>query len=113
MDYKKSKAPVTTLTRDVNTLEEETDNIYETVMILAKRANVRRAFARRAKGNLPKGVQCPCCGEMTLEMAGNYEICPRCGWEDDPTQSADPTLEGGANALSLNQAREKWRASAR
>ena len=39
MDYKKSKAPVTTLTRDVNTLEEETDNIYETVMILAKRAN--------------------------------------------------------------------------
>ena len=39
MDFKKSKAPVTTLTRDVNTLEEETDNIYETVMILAKRAN--------------------------------------------------------------------------
>lgn len=39
MDYKKSKAPITTLTRDVNTLEEETDNIYETVMILAKRAN--------------------------------------------------------------------------
>ena len=39
MDYKKSKAPITTLTRDVNTLEQDTDNIYETVMILAKRAN--------------------------------------------------------------------------
>ena len=39
MDYKKSKAPVTTITRDVNTLEDQTGNIYETVMVMAKRAN--------------------------------------------------------------------------
>ena len=39
MDYKKSKASVTTVTRDLNQLDKETNNIYQTVMIVAKRAN--------------------------------------------------------------------------
>ena len=39
MDYKKSKASVTTVTRDINRLDNETNNIYQTVMIVAKRAN--------------------------------------------------------------------------
>jgi DNA-directed RNA polymerase subunit K/omega len=39
MDYKKTKAPLTTVTRDLNDLDGDTDNIYETVMVAAKRAN--------------------------------------------------------------------------
>ena len=39
MDYKKTKASQTTIPRDLEVLTEETGNIYETVMILAKRAN--------------------------------------------------------------------------
>ena len=39
MDYKKSKAPITTITRDLDKLEAQTGNIYETVVIIAKRAN--------------------------------------------------------------------------
>ncbi|NLB26973.1 MAG: DNA-directed RNA polymerase subunit omega [Bacteroidales bacterium] len=39
MDYKKTKASQTTVPRDLNILTTETDNVYETVMILAKRAN--------------------------------------------------------------------------
>lgn len=39
MDYKKSKASATTLTRNLDNLEKDTGNIYETVMICAKRAN--------------------------------------------------------------------------
>jgi len=39
MDYKKSKASVTTITRNLNNLDQETENIYQTVMIVAKRAN--------------------------------------------------------------------------
>jgi DNA-directed RNA polymerase subunit K/omega len=39
VDYKKSKAPVTTVTQDVRGLNKGTENIYETVMIVAKRAN--------------------------------------------------------------------------
>ena len=39
MDYKKTKAPLTTVTRDLNDLDGDTENIYETVMVAAKRAN--------------------------------------------------------------------------
>lgn len=39
MDYKKSKASVNTVTRNIMDLCEETGNIYESVVIIAKRAN--------------------------------------------------------------------------
>jgi DNA-directed RNA polymerase subunit K/omega len=39
MDYKKTKAPVTTVTRDLDKLEMNTGNIYETVVIVSKRSN--------------------------------------------------------------------------
>lgn len=39
MDYKKSKAPVNTVTRNLQDLWKETGNIYESVAIIAKRAN--------------------------------------------------------------------------
>ena len=39
MDYKKTKAATTTITRDLNKIEMATGNIYETVIILSKRAN--------------------------------------------------------------------------
>ncbi|MFV0553089.1 MAG: DNA-directed RNA polymerase subunit omega [Mangrovibacterium sp.] len=39
MDFKKVKAEGTTVPRNLEDLEAETGNIYETVMILAKRAN--------------------------------------------------------------------------
>lgn len=39
MDYKKSKAPVNTVTRNLEELWESTGNIYESVAIIGKRAN--------------------------------------------------------------------------
>ena len=39
MDYKKTNAEVTTVTRDSRQLDSETGNIYESVAIIAKRAN--------------------------------------------------------------------------
>lgn len=39
MDYKKSNAPGTTITRDLSELDSETGSIYESIMIVAKRAN--------------------------------------------------------------------------
>ena len=38
MDYKKTKAPLTTVTRDLKELDG-TSNIYQTVMVASKRAN--------------------------------------------------------------------------
>ena len=39
MDYKKSKAPTNTVTRDLMDFCDATDNIYESVAIIGKRAN--------------------------------------------------------------------------
>ena len=39
VDYKKSKAPSTTVTRNTKELEERAGNIYEAVVIAAKRSN--------------------------------------------------------------------------
>lgn len=39
MDYKKTKAPVNTVTRNIMELCDGTDNIYESVAIIGKRAN--------------------------------------------------------------------------
>ena len=39
MDYKKSKAPVNTVTRNIMDLCDDTHNIYKSVAIIAKRAN--------------------------------------------------------------------------
>ena len=39
MDFKKTKAPITTITRNLDQLYESTGNIYETAVIVSKRAN--------------------------------------------------------------------------
>lgn len=39
MDYKKTKADSTAITRKVRDFDKETGNIYETVAIISKRAN--------------------------------------------------------------------------
>ena len=39
MDYKKSNAVVTTITRDANKFDDVTGNIYESVIVCARRAN--------------------------------------------------------------------------
>lgn len=39
MDYKNSRAPHNTVTRDMNELSQKVGNVYETVAIISKRAN--------------------------------------------------------------------------
>lgn len=39
MDYKKSKAPTTTITRDISNMEDKVGNVYKAVVIAGKRAN--------------------------------------------------------------------------
>jgi Cys-tRNA(Pro)/Cys-tRNA(Cys) deacylase len=54
--------------------------------------------------------RCPCCGFYTLPepAGGKYNICPVCWWEDDPVQMDDEDYEGGANEVSLRQARKNF-----
>jgi hypothetical protein len=45
---------------------------------------------------------------MTLTERDGYEICEACGWEDDGVQNREPEFAGGANQMSLNEARAYW-----
>ncbi len=58
-----------------------------------------------------QGYPCPCCGYLTRseELSGTFEICPVCNWEDDDVQFNDPTFKGGANEMSLLEARENFK----
>jgi len=53
---------------------------------------------------------CPCCLSLVYlsPAAGDYSICPICTWEDDPVQAEDHGYAGGANRISLNQARSDF-----
>lgn len=51
---------------------------------------------------------CPCCGQLTLDERGHFDICDVCRWEDDPIQGDNTDYRGGANVVSLNQARENY-----
>lgn len=55
-------------------------------------------------------VPCPCCGEGLVEEGHLYDVCEVCYWEDDPVQFADPDYRGGANRMSLNEARAAFKA---
>ncbi|MDR0370893.1 MAG: DNA-directed RNA polymerase subunit omega [Prevotellaceae bacterium] len=54
MDYKKLNAPSNTITRDMNSLSLEVGNLYETVDIIAKRAN---QISAELKQELEKKLQ--------------------------------------------------------
>ena len=55
--------------------------------------------------------KCPCCGYKTLdeEPPGTFDTCPVCFWEDDELQYDNPYYKGGANRVSLNEAKENFK----
>ena len=54
MDYKKTNAPSTTVTRNMNDLSDKTGNMYESVAIIGKRAN---QISVEMKNELSKKLQ--------------------------------------------------------
>ena len=54
MDFKKTNAPVTTVTRDVNSMLKDDMNVYEMVNVLGKRAN---QISIELKNELEKKLQ--------------------------------------------------------
>lgn len=53
--------------------------------------------------------KCACCQQLTVDKDATFDICPNCGWEKDPIQNDDPNYKGGANDMSLNEAREAYK----
>lgn len=51
-------------------------------------------------------IVCPVCGKTQV---GEYDICEICNWENDPIQFRNPNFSGGANRMSLLEAKEAYR----
>ncbi|MBR1736146.1 MAG: hydrolase [Firmicutes bacterium] len=52
-----------------------------------------------------KAFPCPVCGRYEFEEENDFDICGYCGWENDGVQDNDHNYAGGANELSVNEAR--------
>ena len=55
-------------------------------------------------------IKCPVCCKYEFEYDNDYDVCETCGWENDGVQLDDPDYSGGANDISLNEARAAWAA---
>lgn len=60
----------------------------------------------------PNLGKCPVCGNDDEFITRPYSICEKCGWERDPLQELEPDFSGGANRLSLNEAKRSGRKGA-
>lgn len=54
-----------------------------------------------------KKIKCMCCEKYTIEDV--WDTCPICNWQKDEVQEDDPDFWGGANKMSLNQAKEAYK----
>ena len=79
MDYKKSKAPVNTVTRNIMDLCDDTGNIYESVAIIAKRAN---QISVQIKEDLSKKLAEFASYNDSLELATQEFIEDKVYWRD-------------------------------
>ena len=75
MDYKKTKAPTSTITRDVQLLEQGTNNIYESIAIIAKRADqIERDLKTELNSKLEEFASVNDTLEETFENREQIEI---------------------------------------
>ncbi len=71
----------------------------------------RKNYAKKMPKRQSYDHLCPVCGQYTFTEP--HDICPVCGWEQDSAQEREPFFAGGANAVSLNAARKKWKGEAK
>lgn len=53
-------------------------------------------------------MKCPVCGKYGFEEYSDFDICPVCNWENDGLQYDDHNYAGGANHISVNEARIEY-----
>ena len=89
IDYKQTKAPKTTITRDINELTEKVGNVYETVAIIGKRSNQissalkKELDAKLQDFSIPQdSIEETLENKEQIEISRNYEKLPK------PTLSA-------------------------
>ena len=56
-----------------------------------------------------KKYKCPVCEKYEFEQEDNFSIYHCCMWENDGLQNHNPDYAGGANKMSLNEARKAYK----
>ncbi|MBR1564224.1 MAG: DNA-directed RNA polymerase subunit omega [Paludibacteraceae bacterium] len=84
MDYKNSKAPHNTVTRDMNELSQKVGNVYETVAIISKRANQISQELKKELDNRLQDFNVPqenideiFENKEQIEISRQYELLPK------------------------------------
>ena len=84
MDYKNSKAPHHTITRDMSELNQKVGNVYETVAIISKRANQisqelkKELDAKLQDFNTPQeNIDEMFENKEQIEISRTYELLPK------------------------------------
>lgn len=84
IDYKKTTAPRTTVTRDMNELTEKVGNVYETIAIIGKRSNqISTAMKKELDAKLQDFSVPQDSADETfenqeqIEISKNYEQLPK------------------------------------
>ncbi|MDY2965187.1 MAG: CPCC family cysteine-rich protein [Megasphaera massiliensis] len=52
---------------------------------------------------------CPVCGKYQFETWNDMDICDVCDWCNDGVQESEPDYRGGANRMSLNEAKKAYK----
>lgn len=55
-----------------------------------------------------KKYKCPVCEKHEFGE-DDFDVCPYCMWENDGFQNHNPDYAGGANKMSLNEARKAYK----
>lgn len=81
--------------------------------LVAQRQKWFEAYTSRTNVFAPESggpYSCPCCGHLTLDERGAYQICSECNWEDDGQDDHDAdVVRGGPNGpQSLEDARAAY-----
>ena len=114
MDYKKTKAPKSTLTRDMNQLTEKVGNVYETVAIIGKRSNQIATALKRELDSKLQDFSTPQDAldesfenREQIEISRYYEKLPK------PTLIATQEYQEGNVYWRLNQNKDEQGSQAR
>ena len=115
MDYKKTNAPSTTVTRDMMELCADTGNVYETVSIIGKRANqisveIKNDLSKKLaefasyNDNLEEVFE----NREQIEISRNKEkcVCPPAGWHTGNSVICVPSGEMTHSLYCFSQKEE-------
>ena len=96
--------------RQLHLNDVERQNIVAEI-IKDRTSQIATAGSEAGSGiSLPQLLKkCACCKEYSLPVNTEFEICPICGWIDDPFQNKNPNSTIGRNPMSLVEAQRIYR----